>query len=320
MPRTISLLFLFSLGIVGCTGPNPDLRAEEDLASATADFGAPKNHAAIACHDFAGALCTQLSSCSPYLLRFLYGDDPTCIARVQLSCLPLLKLSGSTWTLARLRACTTAYKTQTCDDYFDPDGPLACRPQPGDLPDGAVCADGNQCHSAFCNLSANNCGTCLTPAQNGEACSSNFPCALGLSCASGKCAPLGGPGAACGQGQTPCRSGYYCHKVRCARVLSEGKTCDRGGCDGNQGLFCNSANKCQAYKLADPGESCSPMAGTIVRCAASGTCEGAGSNRQCRATEPDGAACGPQAGGSACLPPAQCPHGVCSIFDPTACK
>jgi hypothetical protein len=343
MSRTATSLFctlLFSLS-AACTSPNPDLLPDEvDLSGSpsqedmSSDPGADLSGSGsdmstsitAECRNLATALCSRLGKCSQYLLRYYYGDEKTCTERVQLTCEPYTRTPGNSWSIERLRACTAGYSGGTCEDYFAPGGPKGCQPQAGTLADGAACATGDQCKSAFCNAGTGGCGTCVTPARSGESCSAMKPCALGLSCASGRCAAPGGAGTPCGATSAPCKTGFYCAASgSCAAVLGEGKTCDpfapSSGCDGIQGLFCGTTSrKCEAYKLANPGEACGTVMSATVLCAAAGTCGGTGANRKCAAAARDGEACGPTGGGASCMSPAACSSSKCAVFNPGTCK
>ncbi|MFO0575999.1 MAG: hypothetical protein U1A78_18520 [Polyangia bacterium] len=337
-----------SLGATGgCTGPNPDQAGDADLGPAMTEAdlagtgdntdlqssgdtdlgGNPGDTVATECKNLATALCGRLGKCSQYLLRYYYGDEKTCAERIQLTCAPYVKLPGSSWTVERLKQCAAGYSTGTCDDYFAPGGPKACQPAAGLLADGAACAAGDQCKGAYCSNSATSsgCGTCATPAKSGEACSALKPCGLGLTCASGRCAPQGGVGAACGTGAAPCKSGLYCKSGTCATALAAGATCDPAagvsGCDSLQGLFCGTTSrKCETYKLANTGEACGTVMTSTVLCAAGGSCSGTGTNRKCAAAARDGEACGPTAGSAQCMSPAACTSARCAVFDPSTCK
>ena len=213
------------LWMTACTAENPDadvdddeevdMGDEEDDPDGSADGstdvpdmsgGDPNLAIAAECQKLSVAVCDRLAACSKYYLRTYYGDLATCQSRVRLTCDPYVKLTGSSWTVERLRSCTMGYAGGTCDDYFAPGGPAACRPQPGQLANSAVCANSNQCKSANCAVGTGGCGTCTTAGKLGEACSAAQPCDLGLSCASGKCAAEGGAGAACGTGRAAERS------------------------------------------------------------------------------------------------------------------
>ncbi len=340
--RTLTLVSLMSVATLlmfGCTGLNPDVSPEGTLPdlslpweSPDGDTGAdlssndPPVTVAEQCGKLATAVCARLSSCSPYLLRYYYGDAPTCVARVQLTCAPYVGLQGSSWTVERLRACTAGYTSGTCADYFAPGGPAACRPTAGTLADGAACANSNQCKSALCNLGLGGCGTCVKPAASGEACTTQKPCALGLNCTGGKCAPSGGSGAACGTNSAPCQTGFYCKTNACAPVQAAGATCDPAAlsadCDPLQGLYCDTTSrKCTAYKVVDSGQACGTVGTSITLCSASGTCSGVAPNRKCLAAAKDGAACGGATSTNlSCVSPAACTASACSVFNPATCK
>lgn len=339
MRSSALLLFCLSgfLCLSGCTSPNPDANGPPgvtmDLSLPTDNpDGASGQDLALsdeaqldqACTALATALCDKLGRCSAYYQQYYYGDAKNCVERIKLTCAPYTKLRGSSWTLPRLRACADGYASATCDEYFSPGGPAACRPQPGTLADNAVCANSNQCASGFCSLGVTGCGACLKPGKLGATCGTAQPCDLGLSCVSGKCGKEGGPGDSCGTGQPACRTGMYCKAGTCAAQLAGGATCDPAStvteCDPAQGLFCDTSRKCVAYKLAKAGEACGTVAGSTVLCAGGGTCSGTGTNRKCVAAALDGQACGPAGGNASCQSPASCTANACKVFDPSVCK
>lgn len=333
------------LWMTACTAENPDadvdddeevdMGDEEDDPDGSADgstdvpdmSGGDLNLAIAAeCQKLSVAVCDRLAACSKYYLRTYYGDLATCQSRVRLTCDPYVKLTGSSWTVERLRSCTMGYAGGTCDDYFAPGGPAACRPQPGQLANSAVCANSNQCKSANCAVGTGGCGTCTTVGKLGEACSAAQPCDLGLSCASGKCAAEGGAGAACGTGRAACKGGYYCKTASCTPQLAAGATCDPMAavteCDPRQGLYCDTTTrKCVATAVANSGEACGTVGGVTTVCAAGGTCSGTAPNRTCLAAAKEGAACGNAASNyAACMSPAYCGTNQCRVFDPATCK
>jgi hypothetical protein len=113
-----------------------------------------------------------------------------------------------------------------------------------------------------------------------------------------------------------------CSNGTCANGAAAGTSCANGeSCDQTKGLICDTPTKtCKELKLANPGETCGFVDGSIVGCGAGGKCNvttgtGAGT---CDAPLADGAAC--KVGGPGCQTPATCTNGVCTIPDPGACK
>ena len=334
---------LTAVALFGCTADNPDLPLDAagtgnaDLATVLtqpdggggrADLSTTDPRAAVAeeCAKLAAAICDRLGRCSDYLLRYYYGNAATCNERVQLTCAPYVGLAGSSWSIDRLRACTAGYTTGTCESYFAPGGPTACQPVAGTLADGVACANSNQCKSALCSLGLSGCGTCVQPAKTGEACTTQKPCALGLNCTVGKCAPSGGSGATCGTNQAPCKTGFYCKTTTCAPVLAAGATCTPGTavaeCDPIQGLYCDTTTrKCVGYKVVDAGAACGSANGSISLCSAAGTCSGTAPASKCLAAAEDTKACGTATTTNlSCVSPAACTSGACKVFDPATCK
>lgn len=343
---SLSLLLTAALWLGACTSDNPDANlnppgtddmsvqpqpddggaTQPDMTTANPDQGGPVGDVNTECTKLATAICTRLSTCSAWALRYYYGDLKGCVARVQLTCAPYVNLTGSSWTVDRLRSCTAAYTSGTCGDYFDPAGPAACRPQPGKLANGVACANSNQCQSGFCTAALNSCGTCAVPAKSGEACSATKLCGLGLSCAGGKCAPYGAVGAACGNNLAPCATNLYCKTNVCAAQLAAGDTCNAAStvteCNPIQGLFCNgTTRKCEAYKLAAATEACGTVMASTVLCDTGGYCTGTGAaNRKCAPAAKEGQPCGPTSAGESCQDPAVCTGAKCAVFNPSTCK
>lgn len=342
---SLPLLLCAALGLGACTSDNPDANMNppgetddmsvepqpdggspgEDMSTTKPDGGGGGDVKA-ECANLATAICNKLSTCSAWELRYYYGDLKGCVERVQLTCAPYVGLSGSSWTVDRLRTCTAGYTSATCADYFDPAGPAACSPQPGKLASGTACANSNQCQSGFCTAALNGCGTCAVPAKSGEACSPTKLCALGLTCAGGKCAAYGAVGATCGNNLAACQTGLYCKTNVCAAQLAAGDTCNPASavteCNPIQGLFCNTASrKCEVYKLGAAGEACGTVMGSTVLCDTGGYCTGAGTGtRKCAAAAKDGQPCGPTSAGETCEDPAICTGAKCGVFNPTTCK
>jgi hypothetical protein len=82
--------------------------------------------------------------------------------------------------------------------------------------------------------------------------------------------------------------------------------------------LCTAANVCKQVSLANAGESCGTVNGTLVACAANGRCQNMGGTSTCQAALEDGASC--SAAVPNCEPPAQCLNGTCTIPDPGTCK
>jgi hypothetical protein len=339
LSRAFPLLCSTALLLFGCTGDNPDASGDgaasgdmsvnsTDDGPPGADFSTTDPHVAVLeeCVQLAAAVCDRLNKCSPYELRYYYGDTTTCAERLQLTCAPYVELPGSSWTLDRLRACTAGYTNGTCADYFAPGGPAACRPQPGTRTDGATCANSNQCKSAMCNLGLSGCGTCVQPIKSGQACNGQKPCELGTSCVANKCAPDGVKGDACGNGKPACGTGLYCSANACAPVLGIGAMCNplttTGECDPIAGLYCDATTrKCAAYKVVDSGQACGQTADGYALCAAGGTCSGTAPMATCVSAAMDSAACGNGTSNNlGCMLPASCSAAICRVFDPSTCK
>jgi hypothetical protein len=178
--------------------------------------------------------------------------------------------------------------------------------RPGTRAPGESCFTDVQCDSGYCGADFGACGACQEPRKLGESCAgANDLCVdggawclagscaypgskLGEDCTTygggdcqeslfckplepngleGKCAPPGGPGAACGQGLL-CAVGFFCDGAACAAQAAIGGACaDDTGCV--TGAFCH-AGSCSA-PLPD-GAVCDASSGCLSGACRAGTC------------------------------------------------
>src|SRR5262249_53712019 len=117
----------------------------------------------VACADEAHARCARLAACStalPTLMTRLWGDQPTCEARLKLDCLLEAGAPGSGLTTDLVERRAAAWTTELCADRFADFRPLPCL-VPGTRDTGAGCFYDSQCKSGFCQLLVDHgCGTC----------------------------------------------------------------------------------------------------------------------------------------------------------------
>jgi hypothetical protein len=159
---------------------------------------------------------------------------------------------GVTGLGTKLAACEAAYQSaaETCGAI----DPAPCLPPSGALSDGAPCGADAQCASGLCSVPAGDinaptayiaftnaqnaattpaagvtrgaCGTCVPTVAAGQPC--NGPCATGLVCQQGNCAPPPPPGDV-GENcvDRSCKNGLQCDPVKdtCAVTPAEGEEC-----------------------------------------------------------------------------------------------
>ncbi len=275
-----------------------------------------------ACASLAKAICGRSDTCSPFTAEFAYGDVATCEARVTPRCLETPDLAGATVTPEEIQACADAYSDQTCSQAFAGVSPEDCR-LPGEKADGATCAVGVQCKGGACRTSGEGqCGACATPLAAGATCDvAEDVCDAGLFCSSAKkCESPAEKGQAC-TSEMPCEGGLSCNGGICGSPLPEGGDCGAGQtCDLAAGLFCNSVSKkCTPIGIAKLGEACGfdQATGGIVLCEADVECDFAASTCIAKLKEGDACTIDADSGTSHCATGFQCVSGKCSTGYPT---
>lgn len=257
--------------LVACTAAS-----NNDTASLTA---------ASACDAYVTTVCNKLQECFPLALNSTYSDVAQCMDQTKLSCMSALGAQGTGATTAALDACTTAFKSATCDVLLGGTVPDACKTPAGTLADGKACGD------LICDATRK----CVEPGKQGDACSATKLCGRDV----------------------------VCQKGTCDKPLALGATCNPAepACDQARGHMCGANMTCEELKLAKPGEPCGVVKGQITSCGAHGRCKLAAGAQSgtCEAAAADGQPCDNQKG-PGCLTPARCVKGVCTIADPNACK
>ncbi len=253
-----------------------------------------------ACSSFASALCSKLETCTSFVLGVLYGDAPTCKARVMLSCLPSFGATGTSATPAKTMACEQSIAALACPAFLSGELGPGCKTEPGMVPAGGPCGDDAQCATTFCARAPDaTCGVCQTPTQAGQ------PCVRG-SCSAGTVCPAG---------QSTCIT-PTAGKVGDACTAQE-------QCDLAHAVGCNTgAGKCLALTLAAPQGTCganSIVPTSYAVCPSSGTCSALLGGKCSGAADDDGS-CSAADSGPHCLPPARCVTGKCTVPDPAACR
>lgn len=329
--KTIARLALLAL-LAGCgsSGDNtPDAAAAVPADDAPVT---PSDSKVAQMCDHAGAICTKLAECAPFLLAAGYGDLPTCAARLASVCTEQSKSTGSGMTLASVLACEAALAVASCNDVYANRLP-ACAFR-GSFPDGATCGDHTQCSSGFCSRAGNLCGVCTAKVGNSGACptGNNDECQSGLVCSSGKlCVPPVAVGAACDDATAPCLTGSFCTAAKtCALTVAVGEKCPGTYLNLANGTLCWAKDAPSSPQLAiqlgaaGKGEPCGLNPGNgapATLCAPGGVpgCTpttgsidllGMPTQGQCAAPREDGFTCSTS---TACMTGALCINGTCQI-------
>ena len=294
-----------------------------------------------ACGDQANAVCALRDSCSPgFNVKDLYGTDTVCQERNKQSCLNGLNGTGTGNTVAHVEACSTAYPTEACSDFFDGNPVAACVPPAGTLATGAACGGAAQCTSTYCAVTSTTvCGTCQplpaagAPCQVLADCGRDLGCAIPTGATSGTCTPFLASGGACLTGTTLCSNSLGCvgddpATSTMGMCMTNGATvgaaCDgsrktMAACNNSMGLVCiptaagSAVGTCQNIAFVGSGKTCGTI-GTpetsFVDCSAGGLCMKAAPTDKtgtCVAPAQDGAACNNDPSiGPPCLSPAKC--------------
>jgi hypothetical protein len=278
-----------------------------------------------ACTDLANDLCSKLQSCYPFLIQYDYGDMAACATANAQTCPDSVQANGSTTTGSDVEACAQAYASASCTALASNQPPSACQLH-GTLSAGQACGSDLQCSGqSYCNIPAGQaCGVCAAQGAAGATCkSADSACQAGLVCTGSgtkTCALPGAQGATCDTTH-PCQAALSCVNGTCAAGLAAGEKCSTTAqnCDLTQGLICNAQSVCAKITLASPGSTCGLVSGSYVLCSGGASCvTGQNGMGTCSASAANGQACGADAG--ACMAPAVCVNGLCTVPDATSCK
>jgi len=187
---------------------------------------------------------------------------------------------------------------------------------------GNACAAGSVCHSTLhlcvaspaggqpclqgtCAVSASCINTtCYTRKAQGQSCTWNAECQVGLTCQLNTCQPARTAGQPCGGYQNVCATTLACISGFCVPRRAQGQPCQAWD-DCADPLWCDSVLRtCQAYQALTPGAACT---GDTRDCVQGAVCSGAWTN-------PDGGAgtlgtCLVPGLGSPCQFVSDCPGG-----------
>jgi hypothetical protein len=270
-----------------------------------------------ACAQFAQAYCDALAACATVAIPLYFEDATNCVTRMKLSCMTDQMAPGIDRTPDDVAACAHDASSAMCADLVAGRLPASCQVKPGTAPNGGACGSSWQCASTHCEKASNaTCGTCAVRQPANGDCTVDEGCTAGLVCASGKCAAPVGLGAAC-DSKTPCRSDLYCDKTSqvCTGHVGAAASCasDSNACDILNGYGCNPfTHVCQSIGVAQGGEPCGLVNGTLVVCVVLDACPGASLTQAgaCVSPAQDGTACNDN---SHCLPPASCVNQLCRL-------
>jgi hypothetical protein len=287
-----------------------------DAAALTAQQG---------CHQEAQAICDAIDACASFWLQIVYGDKPTCVSRLSLSCMDDQTVTGTTRTVADLVACAQAVGSASCPDLLASRFPEVCQVKPGMRMNGVACGSDWQCQSTYCSKQGD-CGVCGPRMAAGGNCTADDGCQTGMICASSRCAVPGDVGATCAPDSQPCRSGLYCTSAHtCAARVGAGGSCadTDQACDIAQGVACNPiSHTCDPVRVAKGGETCGIVNRVLTLCVGLNPCTGATLTQTgiCANPAGDGEACGNANSGRNCVAPATCAMQVCRLPSATTCQ
>lgn len=282
---------------------------------------APGATAEEACEAYIRTGCKQIGACAPFSLNSTYGDEATCVARLQAECLGRVNLPKQGLTPDKLLTCATAYQALSCKELVSGQLPAECE-LPGGLPNGSVCGDDNQCQSTQCLFdSGKKCGVCKALQPVGGSCTAQSDCERGLGCSSSKvCVAYKKAGEAC---DDFCEFGLACFgpdgAKKCGTAPGPGEKCDPAGVTGASSCaissvaVCDATSKtCKTFKPVPKGDACGAGAGAVY-------CQGSVClNGVCQPYTADGEKCG--AGIAPCQNPARCLEGRCVLGDYSSCN
>jgi hypothetical protein len=274
-----------------------------------------------ACAAYASALCTQLASCSPALLRSLYGELAVCGERTRGACERSASAAAAVGTGAGITLCATALSAVSCEDLLNNSLPEACRPLPGQRDNPSACGEQAECASLRCARASDAlCGHCAELANEGEPCTSASDCAGGLVCTTAElCAlPLAERGTCAAD--RPCAFPLVCAGGACSATLAAGSACDPKAdrCNAFAGEVCGPLSLvCEPLRYERAAGPCGYVDGGWTACTQGATCSGSGATSHCLPAAADGEACSSR--GPGCLSPARCSDGVCTVGSVAEC-
>lgn len=287
--------------------------------SATADTEAEKSCAAYIC-----AWYDRMFACSA-IAPYWYPARTEFVSTFMTSCLGWLRAPGTGLSPEVLSRCADYITASECIAFLSSSLSAACRPDPGQLPEGAACVFDDQCATLWCDLDdATGCGACRTAPREGESCL-DAPCARGLVCsATSVCVQARTPGAPC-TAEDVCPPRTTCvvqgdgGTGTCTIDAQSGAACSYDNslpaCDLYDGWYCDpSALTCAQLSWANPGEPCSNLADEPRLCKAGSCIDGV-----CCKRGSEGNPCGGEKDAD-CEGHLQCIGGACLRLDAARCE
>jgi hypothetical protein len=278
-----------------------------------------------ACANSANTTCDLDSKCSPFFIRWAWGDVSTCKAMSKVGCEVRLRADGTAWTPSDIEACRLAYTSLSCEEWlYGAELPAACRPRPGAQHDGTACGNSTQCEHGYCKKPrGSRCGVCSVKGTAGAACDRSTDCEYGV-CLAKACVPWAANG-------EPCDDSHPCYPGACSAAPGSSGVClptirvrgtpcnpEADACELFDGLMCNAqTSTCQPIPIAGQNEACLDTA--VAPCTRFGICSPNVSANTCQEFPLLGAPCD-GVNGPPCLYPGTCIGGVCIIDDPNTCK
>jgi hypothetical protein len=335
--RASRLLVLVGLAGIGCGSVSPAADGAAGTGgggSGGSDGGNDATDAAPptadqACAAIAQALCARLADCAPFELSLLYGTAANCNVRVALGCSKDQSEPDSTRTPGEVVDCANALPAVACADLINNNFPTACQNPPGNRADGTGCGSSLQCMSTHCEKSGTACGTCAVRQATGGTCTVDEGCQVGLVCANAKCIAPRAVGGQCDDSH-PCKASLYCSAstAMCAQhATGAGMACatDKNVCDVAHGFGCDTFETtpaCEAVVVANGGDACGLVNGTLTVCPEFNDCTIAGGavSGTCPNAPKDGDPCTLTNPRLDCVPPATCVGGVCRLPSVTTCN
>lgn len=292
-----------------------------------------------ACEEVARAQCERFEECDA---RFSlnWQSVEQCADRNAQFCAEYAFADGHNNPAEDVSGCADVVEQSTCDEllagFYTSNGvpPQGCLSQPGSREVDEPCVSGQQCKSLSCSITpGKGCGVCVERKAQGESCSNNLGCELGLQCVQGTCQPTGTLGSDCGLFQPSCEAPLACVEGKCAQAKKLGDDCTTGTleCDLFDALWCSDVTQtCQPMGSGQMlNDECGVLAstGVLTACSLDTRCQlppNTNEGGTCIAEAQLGEDCvvdtrGAMRLGSSCAADYQCIDGKCVEPDRHAC-
>ncbi len=335
MPLRSALLLLggafATAAIAGCSGTStPFLGGDGDSGADGPDASTVTLDKAAT--DAANAYCARAQACAPAYVTIAYGTVKACSDAFKAELVRGFGGTGVNATPDWVAGCAAVIPQVSCGDLLARKLVGACKPVPGQLEDGAACANDGQCKATRCRVGLNQvCGTCAPRGAAGAGCAVDEDCVNGATCLAKLCVAYVDEGAACDAAR-PCRPDLACTGGLCGAPGAAGVACtDATQCNPPAGVACEpTTKKCASFTFAENAAPCGVVGAGIVQCSGGSQCIGISPPKYqgtCSSLAALGAACD-MAAGPTCPPGAVCAcarsadggcAGTCKVKDPAAC-